>query len=62
MKTIGIDLYNQTVTGEMAKTLNAIRSDSDHVPCVIYESMDMQRGDDNKMGRKLHLARQVPDN
>lgn len=32
---IGIDLYNQSLTGEVSKTLNSIRSDSDHVPCVI---------------------------
>ena len=30
----GIDVYNQSVTGEVSKTLNSIRSDSDHVPCV----------------------------
>lgn len=34
-KAIGIDLYNQSVTGKVAKTLNAIKSDADHVPCVI---------------------------
>ena len=32
---LGIDLYNQTATGEVSKTLNAIKSDSDHVPCVV---------------------------
>ena len=32
---VGIDLYNQTTTGEVSKTLNSIRSDSDHVPCVL---------------------------
>ena len=32
---IGIDLYNQTLTGGVSKTLNAIKSDSDHVPCVL---------------------------
>ena len=30
----GIDLYNQTETGNVSKTLNSARSDSDHVPCV----------------------------
>lgn len=33
---IGIDGYNQVSTGDKAKTLNAIKSDSDHVPCVAY--------------------------
>lgn len=32
----GVDLYNQTVTGDVSKTLNAIKSDSDHVPCIAY--------------------------
>ena len=32
---VGIDLYNQTTTGEVTKTLNAVKSDSDHVPCVV---------------------------
>ena len=32
----GLDLYNQTATGNVSKTLNSIRSDSDHVPCVAY--------------------------
>lgn len=36
---IGIDLYNQVITGGVAKTLNAVKCDSDHVPCVlVYES------------------------
>lgn len=35
---IGIDFYNQEITGEVSKTLNSIRSDSDHVPCVLIKS------------------------
>ena len=31
---IGFDGYNQQVTGEVARTLNSIKSDSDHVPVV----------------------------
>lgn len=34
-EAIGVDLYNQCITGKVAKTLNAIKSDADHVPCVI---------------------------
>jgi len=34
---VGCDLYNQTITGNVSKTLNAIKSDSDHVPCVCFE-------------------------
>lgn len=32
---IGVDLYNQCLTGDKAKTLNAIKSDADHVPVVL---------------------------
>ena len=35
MEVLGLDLYNQCITGEVAKTLNAIASDSDHIPCVL---------------------------
>ena len=31
----GIDLYNQSMTGGVSKTLNSISSDCDHVPCVL---------------------------
>ena len=34
---MGFDVYNMQNTGEIAKTLNAIRSDSDHVPVVCFE-------------------------
>ena len=32
---LGVDLYNQCMTGGVSKTLNAIKSDSDHIPCVL---------------------------
>ena len=32
----GIDVYNQTTTGDKAKTLTSIKCDADHVPCVSY--------------------------
>ena len=31
----GFDAYNQTLTGDKAKTLNSAASDADHVPCVV---------------------------
>ena len=34
-EVIGIDLYNQSITGGVAKTLNNRATDSDHLPCVI---------------------------
>ena len=32
----GLDAYNQSLTGDKAKTLNSAASDSDHVPCAVY--------------------------
>lgn len=34
-KVIGIDIYNQCTTGIVAKSLNSIATDSDHIPCVL---------------------------
>lgn len=33
---VGVDVYNQSTTGDKSKTLNSVRTDSDHVPCVCY--------------------------
>lgn len=41
-KAIGVDLYNQSLTGKVAKTLNAIKSDADHVPCVITNATSLK--------------------
>ena len=46
--TIGVDLYNQCTTGEVAKTLNAIKADADHVPCVLLVKDDENDNDDRK--------------
>lgn len=32
----GVDVYNQSITGDKAKTLNSAATDSDHIPCTIY--------------------------
>lgn len=32
---IGIDLYNQCLTGKVAKALTNKATDSDHIPCVL---------------------------
>ena len=32
---VGLDFYNMAVTGDVSKTLNAVASDADHVPCVM---------------------------
>ena len=33
---VGLDCYNQSLTGDKAKTLNSAASDADHIPCVTY--------------------------
>ena len=35
MMAIGLDLYNQMLTGDVAMTLQAARVDPEHIPCVI---------------------------
>ena len=32
----GVDAYNQSLTGDKAKTLNSAASDADHIPCTVY--------------------------
>lgn len=32
----GVDVYNQALTCDKAKTLNSAASDADHVPCAVY--------------------------
>lgn len=32
---VGIDLYNQCLTGGVAKSLTNIATDADHIPCVL---------------------------
>ena len=32
----GLDCYNQSLTGDKAKTLNSAATDTDHIPCIIY--------------------------
>ena len=35
----GFDAYNQALTGDKSKTLNSVATDSDHVPCVVAETV-----------------------
>ena len=37
-KVIGVDLYNQSLTGSVSKTLSRSATDSDHVPVVLIEA------------------------
>lgn len=32
---IGVDMYNQTLTGDKSKTMSSRATDSDHIPCAI---------------------------
>lgn len=40
---IGIDLFNQTTTGNVSKTLNAVATDSDHIPVICIEGNVVDR-------------------
>ena len=45
------DAYNQQETGEVSKTLNAVKSDTDHTPCVF--KAENARNDNNVVVRRL---------
>ncbi len=53
-KVIGVDLYNQSLTGGASKTLNAIRSDADHTPCVLIQ----ERNEEDNSGEMLFRGRE----
>lgn len=36
-RVIGVDLYNQSITGCVTKSFTSSATDSDHIPCVIIE-------------------------
>lgn len=60
-EAIGIDLYNQCVTGGVAKTLNAIKSDSDHVPCVLMMNWDGSQTAPTLTSRNAGGGQRMPD-
>ena len=35
VEAVGVDVYNQAITGDKSKTLNSSATDADHVPCVM---------------------------
>lgn len=39
---IGLDLYNQSLTGLVAKTLSNKATDADHIPCVLVYTPQME--------------------
>ena len=50
-KVTGIDFYNQCTTEGVSKTLNSIKCDSDHTPCVLIEDFRGCWSLDEKMGQ-----------
>lgn len=42
MEAVGVDLYNQAVTGDKSKPMTAAATDSDHVPCVIEPTVALE--------------------
>lgn len=55
-KAEGVDLYNQQTTGNVSKTLTAVVSDADHVPCVICYCFDGEQ-----VTSPTHLEKNVRD-
>lgn len=45
---LGVDVYNYSITKNIAKTLNSVSSDSDHVPCVV-QCYDARGNGDGKI-------------
>lgn len=54
-QAVGVDMYNQSITGDVAKTLNSIKSDSDHTPCVVV-GVDFYNLDITGKVAKTHTA------
>lgn len=45
---LGVDVYNYSITKNIAKTLNSVSSDSDHIPCVV-QGYDARGNGDGKI-------------
>ena len=41
----GLDVYNQSLTGDKAKTLNSTSSDADHIPCIVMDRASYNQGE-----------------
>lgn len=60
-EVIGIDLYNQSMTGWVSKTMSNRATDSDHVPCVLiterenHELPNQNRADNGKLASRQLL-------
>jgi hypothetical protein len=47
---IGLDLYNQTITGGVTMTISGAASDSHHIPCVLIKEVRNERETDGLCG------------
>lgn len=53
MDAVGFDVYNQAVTGDVAKSLTAKRSDADHTPVVYYPYVTDRHILDDQGGQQI---------
>ena len=44
MEAVGLDCYNQAVTGDKAKSLTSRATDSDHTPCILMDRSAYNQG------------------
>lgn len=59
---MGVDAYNQSVTGEVSKSLTNKATDSDHIPIVCLEgngSRDSHKGDGYKESETMYTLNTV---
>lgn len=47
---VGLDFYNQCTTGDVAKTIT-VKSDSDHIPCILIREGKVNETDRNDRER-----------
>ena len=47
-RVVGVDAYNQALTGDKAKTLTNRATDSDHIPCVVMDRSAYNQGENAK--------------
>ena len=39
-EVIGVDMYNQAITGDVSMSMRATRGDTEHIPCVLIGEED----------------------
>lgn len=58
----GVDVYNQALTGDKAKTLNSAASDADHIPCVVLDDQGGSQISVRKDGKSPTLRAEMHGN